>query len=561
MAKKAVRASLSAKLRPVVQILFLFFFLSIFLKLSYPLRDHIGENFFFNLDPLIVLALALSGSAILMTLFASVITVIASVVFGRVFCGWLCPLGSIYDLFAHILPKRKTQPAEGKGPYKNYKYYLLAFILASAVFGFSAALFFDPLVFLYRIFTFNVFPSVVLLINITMDIIRPLALKMGMMNLYMFSLEQPVFNVFGFVNLVLFLAVVGLIVVERRFWCRNLCPLGAMLSLMSRFSLWGRHVSSDCIHCSKCTRECPMNSIAEGHEDTSMRECIQCQRCETVCPTNAITFGFGSPTEQRFEVNPSRRSIIFSAVGGIVTALSAGTSRATKTTSETLLRPPGSLEEKDFLDACLRCGECMKVCPTNALQPAKLEAGIEGMFTPKLTPRVGGCEEQCNLCGQVCPTGAIRKLPVEEKQYAVIGNATIDRKLCIAWEQLKVCLICDEVCPFDAIEFKMVKDEKGTLQRPFVTEDKCVGCGQCEFGCPVKGEAAIRVLPVNEVRKNDGSYITERVKQLREVNDEGVEFYDEYEEESGTSGGAKPSMPWEQQGSDDGGDLPPGFVE
>ncbi len=560
MGNKNGRSSLSARIRPAIQILFLAFFLFIFLKLTYPLDDHIGKNFFFNLDPLIVLALVLSGSAVLTALFASLITIVASVVFGRVFCGWICPLGTIYDLSAHILPKRKKQPEPGAGPYKNYKYYFLTFLLIGSVLSFSAALFFDPLVFLYRIFALNIFPSAVYLINLVMDLIRPLALRMGMMELYMFSLEQPVFNTLAVLNLMLLTAVIGLIVIERRFWCRNLCPLGAILSLLSRYSLWGRKVSSECIHCSKCVRECPMNAIEKGHEATSTRECIQCQRCETACPVNAISFGFGAEKEQRFELNPSRRSLVFSAVGGIFAALAAGSARATKTTSEYLLRPPGSLVEDDFLDACLRCGECMKVCPTNALQPAKLEAGIEGMFTPVLTPRVGGCEEQCNLCGQVCPTGAIRKLPIEEKQYVVIGNATIDRKLCIAWEQLKVCLICDEVCPFDAIEFKMVTDEKGTLQRPFVVEDKCVGCGQCENGCPVKGEAAIRVLPVNEVRKNEGSYITERVRQMREVNDEGVDFYNEIDGGAGSSG-EQPLMPWEQQGSETEGDLPPGFVE
>ena len=200
----------------------------------------------------------------------------------------------------------------------------------------------------------------------------------------------------------------------------------------------------------------------------------------------------------------------------------------------------------------------MKVCLTNAIQPMRFEAGFEGLFTPVLVPRIGGCEERCNLCGHVCPTGAIRKLPLEEKQYAVIGNATIERNLCIAWEQLKVCLICDEVCPYDAVEFRMVTDEKGTLQRPFVIEDKCVGCGQCENGCPVNGPAAIHVTPVNEVRKNSGSYITEEVKRLREVDDEGIDFYKDYETK--TPEEKKTLQPWEQpEGAKD--DLPPGFVE
>ncbi len=185
------------------------------------------------------------------------------------------------------------------------------------------------------------------------------------------------------------------------------------------------------------------------------------------------------------------------------------------------------------------------------------------MFTPVLTPRIGGCEERCNLCGVVCPTGAIRQLPLEEKQYAVIGNAVIERTRCIAWEQGKVCLICDEVCPYDAIEFRMVTDEKCTLQRPFVTEDKCVGCGQCEKGCPVNGPAAIHVTPINEVRKNEGSYITEKVKELREQykSDDQKDFFKEYDTRDGeTQSGESAPMPWEKN-NDTKDDLPPGFIE
>jgi polyferredoxin len=233
------------KIRPYVQGFFLIFFILLFLKISYPLQEHITKNFFFNLDPLIVLAIALSGSVVITALFISIITVIVTVLFGRVFCGWVCPMGTLFDLFSYIIPLKKSRPPAGFGRFKNIKYYLLGFLLFGSVSGFSAALFFDPLVFLFRVFTLNLYPFAVLVVNLVLNIFRPLALKMGAMNLYMLSLDQPVFNIFGFVNLLLFLLTVGLIYTERRFWCRNLCPLGALLSLLSRFSLWGRRVSDD----------------------------------------------------------------------------------------------------------------------------------------------------------------------------------------------------------------------------------------------------------------------------------------------------------------------------
>ncbi len=513
---------LSSKFRPLIQGISLIFFIYLFLKIVYPFQKTLATNVFYNFDPLISLIMLLSGTLFISALLYSAVTIILTVLFGRFFCGWLCPMGTIFDLAEYVIPVRKPRKPYGNGPYKNIKYYILLFLIIGSLFGLTVVMMFDPLVFLFRVLTVNVFPATVLGANVILDFIRPLATKMGAFNLSMMSFEQPVFSL-SLLNLVLFITVIGLIAVERRFWCRNLCPLGALLAIFSRFSIRGRRVSSDCISCAKCARTCPMNAISDNYFGTSPRECIQCERCKEVCPVNAISFTTGRVNDE-FSFNPSRRGAILTGTGGIIAALGAGTILATKSTAGTLLRPPGAIPEKDFLDTCLRCGECMKGCPTHGLQPAKLEAGFEGVFTPVLAPRIGACEEQCNICGQVCPTGAIRNLSLEEKQYATIGNATIERNLCIAWEQGKVCLICDEVCPYDAVEFKLVTDETGSSKRPFVIEEKCVGCGQCERGCPVNGPAAIHVTPINEVRKLEGSYITDKVKKLREVTDDHVDF-------------------------------------
>lgn len=550
------RLSLSNS-RPYIQGFFLFFFTFLFIRVSYPLNKNIADNFFFNIDPLITLVMVITGSTVMTALLGSIITVIITVLFGRIFCGWICPMGTIFDLSTYIIPNKKEKKPFGNGPYKNIKYYLLIFLFFGSLLGFSAVLFFDPLVFLFRVFTLNIYPFIVLITNQFLNLIRPLALKMGFFNLSMLAYEQPVFSL-GLLNLFLFLTIIGLIAAERRFWCRNLCPLGALLAILSRFSIRGRQVSDECTNCSKCAQICPMNAIGDDFYKTSTRECIQCERCAPVCPVDAISFKTIQPG-QGLAFNPERRGVILSSMGGILTALAASSAFSTKTRAGTLLRPPGALVEKDFLDACLRCGECMKICPTNALQPSFYQAGFEGLFTPVLIPRVGACEEQCNLCGHICPTGAIRNLPLEEKQYAIIGNATIERNLCIAWEQGKVCLICDEVCPYDAVEFKLVVDEIGAIKVPFVIEDKCVGCGQCEKGCPVNGPKAIHVTPINEVRKNSGSYITEKVKRLREVDDDFVDFSKEkktYLEKNNTF-----QIETEIEADDFDDDIPAGFIK
>jgi formate hydrogenlyase subunit 6/NADH:ubiquinone oxidoreductase subunit I len=161
----------------------------------------------------------------------------------------------------------------------------------------------------------------------------------------------------------------------------------------------------------------------------------------------------------------------------------------------------------------------MKACPTNGLQPCVLESGLDGLWTPRLVPRIGGCEKNCNLCGQVCPTRAIRNLPLEEKSYARIGTAVIDRSRCLAWEQDRTCLVCDEACSYNAIDNRNETIQGTTLGRPFVNEQACMGCGLCESRCPVDGPAAIQVFSMAEERKKTGWYKTDAKARLRSCGD------------------------------------------
>jgi formate hydrogenlyase subunit 6/NADH:ubiquinone oxidoreductase subunit I len=142
----------------------------------------------------------------------------------------------------------------------------------------------------------------------------------------------------------------------------------------------------------------------------------------------------------------------------------------------------------------------MKICPTTALQPAFTQAGLTGIWTPLLVPRVGYCDFGCNACGQVCPSGAIPRLPLEEKRQAVIGKATIDRNRCLPWASGMPCIVCEEMCPTPqksiSLEEAQVIDSNGqtiTVKRPSVWRDLCIGCGICEHYCPLEGIAAIRV--------------------------------------------------------------------
>jgi ferredoxin len=209
-----------------------------------------------------------------------------------------------------------------------------------------------------------------------------------------------------------------------------------------------------------------------------------------------------------------------------------------------LIRPPGALDEPHFLQRCIRCGECMKVCPNNALHPTFAEAGLEAIWTPVLVPRVGYCEPNCVLCGQVCPTGAIWEITEAEKvgrQVPAaptgreareaeapattgarqgsrgpikIGTAFYDLGRCLPWSMATDCIVCEEWCPTSPKSIFLldaeVVDAEGrtrTVRRPQIDPVRCTGCGACEFACPVKDRPAVYVTSVGESRSRTNQFI------------------------------------------------------
>jgi MauM/NapG family ferredoxin protein len=464
-----------------------------------------------RLDPLVVLAALLSSKTLLAGSAVALSVVLLTLVAGRAWCGWLCPLGTLLDMFSfRKLRRLQKSPPE---TWRTVKYGLLLVILIMALFGSLTLLILDPLTIVYRSFTLAVLPAVDQIVTAIETALYPFPFLSNAVIAFDRWARPNLLpsTPFYYRDAILFGAILaGVLLLNRfaqRFWCRYLCPLGGLLGWISKFSLFRRQVTAECRECSACNRVCPTGTIdpARGYA-SDPAECTLCLDCFQSCPRSTISLGAHFRPAQRFDYDPSRRQAM-SALGfsALAVALLKRDAYA-RHPDKFLLRPPGAIEE-NLMQTCVRCGVCMASCPTGALQPAVTEAGVEGLWTPVVVPRMGYCSYACAACGSVCPVQAIPPIELEEKRQQVIGKAYIDQNRCLAWSDLQDCIICEEMCPISNkaihLERTEVTREEGytvTVLLPYVERQRCIGCGICENKCPVGGEAAIRVyLKDNQV--------------------------------------------------------------
>lgn len=504
------------QIRRAAQAIFLLLFVFLFLQTESKGTDELGYpvKIFLDFNPLIFLTTFLTNHTIVRDLFLlSMITVGLTLFLGRVFCGWICPLGTLNSVVGFRTRNMWRD-------WHRVKYYILTFLLVSSILRLQIAGFVDPISLLIRSLAIGINPSFNSIVHSFFDALysikAPLLADLtepvySLLKKTILSFKQPVFRQEMFIALIL-VGILILNLVERRFWCNNLCPLGALLGVFSKFALLKRFVSSACSECTLCNRACHGRAIPDKKGLWRQTECLFCLNCQKLCPEDAVTFGFRGK-KQGVAFDLSRRRLVFTALSGAIAVpfVKSGTGA---NPDPSLIRPPGALPEEEFLRRCIKCSECMKVCITNGLQPTLLEAGVEGLWTPILVPKLGYCEYRCTLCGQVCPTGAIKRLSVEEKTMVKIGLAFIDKNRCLPYAHAKECIVCEEVCPTPkkAIWFEeaVVRARGGSVKRlkqPVVDLELCIGCGICEAKCPVVDKPAIYVTRLGESRSEENQLL------------------------------------------------------
>jgi polyferredoxin len=500
-------------IRRFSQLLFLGTFVFLFLNTDYSGSDELEYvvNILFRLDPFLAAVTMLAGRTIIALMLPSLVVLLLTVILGRSFCGWFCPLGTLLDGFRYVTP---TDKKGIQTLYPRLGRILLFTTLILALLGFHIAGYLDPFSILVRGLAQTVYPAFHGLTqnffsftySSAPDFINAVTEPIySLMKDYILPAERKFFELV-YLSFAVLLLVFILEIMQKRFFCRNICPLGAMLGMLSCRSLIKTQGGDEtCGKCRVCAKLCRMGAI-DSSRAIDMSNCNLCIECAVKCPRQIISFGT-TRVAQSQPTHLGRRRFLTVLAAGVVLPAVKGADVLARKENPLLIRPPGALGEKEFLGRCVRCAECLQVCIGNALQPTLLEGGIDGLFTPKLVARSGYCEFNCTLCGQVCPTGAIRKLSQDEKHVLKIGNAWFDKDRCLPWAKGVPCMVCEEHCPTPqkAIRFQSAKTvntdgELVFVKQPYIIDDLCIGCGICEFKCPLPGRSAVLVTSANEDR-------------------------------------------------------------
>ena len=513
------------RLRIGSQVLFLVLFYFLLVKsagIAVERLPHTG--FFFYIDPLYLWVNILAGPFVRPFLLA-LVPLALTLVFGRFFCGWICPFGALQQFFTWLGSKAKQGKVTLRHRSLRWKYLLLVTLLLASLFATQWLGWLDPFSLLTRSSSLALLPGLNYLAQHALEVGADSSRLAGKMIKPLYDLsrnlllsgEQRTF-LGAFLIGSIFTGLLLLNLYRRRFFCNFLCPLGAVYGLPAKYSLFGLQINDKCTQCNACARHCTYHN--GPHADYLKSECLACMNCLADCPVAAIDVkwrlpwagqvpALACPKETDVAVLPPRRSFLAALGCGLAVAALPQVALAKKAKGHPFIRPPGAVAEKDFLKKCVRCGACMQACPTNAIQPAVLQAGLDGLWTPVIIPTRGYCEYECHRCTQVCPTHALTRLTLAEKKLFKIGTAVINRSTCYTYADGYNCAVCEEHCPVPEKAIRLREVEVHTfrgkikkVRQVYVVPDLCIGCGICESVCPRSDAPAIVVGAEEEQREN-----------------------------------------------------------
>lgn len=508
------------KIRIVVSIIFLLLIAIVFLDITNVLpASFISSVTFLQFIPSTIKF----ANLLLPTSIGFIIVLVLTLLFGRIYCSSICPLGTIQDLASHTAKKiNKKKKFTYTKEYFWLRYSVLAIVILSILFGnlFLVNLL-DPYSNTGRIFAQLFNPLLMHLNNLA-------AFTLEKFNIYLiYPIEIKAFYFIAALFPLFFLLILIYLSYKRgRLYCNTICPVGTLLGLISKFTIFKLKIDkASCEGCGVCARVCKAECIEKSTKEIDFSRCVACYNCLDVCPSDSINYQFIQIDNTQSGSDESRRNFISRTsmffIGLTMTALSQVTIIHKKESKiaekkKFAVTPPGSNTIDHFNNNCTACHLCITACPTKVLQPSIMEFGIFNIFQPFMDYKTSYCNYDCIACSEVCPTSAILPLSGSQKKNIQIGKAIFVKENCIVETENTACGACSEHCPTKAV---MMVDYKGNLKIPEVTNKYCVGCGACEHACPTKPYKAIYV---------DGNYVhqtaekkpTEKLKQEIDYKEE-----------------------------------------
>ena len=469
--------------------------------------------------PSLMMFIQTVGHGLAVTAYGFIVVLMLTLLFGRVYCSYICPLGIFQDVIIWCSVKlRSIGKKKFHFRYAKPKKWLCYSILIIVVFS----LFTGSLFLLYTLepysnfgrFVSNFFRPLYIICN---NLLVKIFISFGSYALYPVTVVQtdPMALV---IPVVMFALVLWLSVWRGRLFCNTVCPVGTLLGFLSKASLYKiRFDDSACNRCGKCMYVCKSQCIDVKNREIDFSRCVGCGNCIHSCDKKAIRY-LPTHTRKQIEVDASKRSfahkstLFIAALSGLssfklfaqpFTRLyqnhrirrrnmhesGSGKGQFIHVTSQAVT-PPGSRSLRHFTQACTACHLCVSACPTKVLQPAFLEYGIFGITQPYMDYDLSFCNYECTRCAEICPNGAILPLTKEKKLTTQIGVVRFEKRNCVVYIDETSCGSCSEHCPTKAV--RMVP-YKGLLTIPETTPEICVGCGACEYACPTTPYKAIVV--------------------------------------------------------------------